>query len=28
MTGPELEAFVHQQVADYRKLADEFGLLR
>lgn len=28
MTGPELETFVHQQVADYRKLADEFGLLR
>jgi putative tricarboxylic transport membrane protein len=28
MTGQELETFVHQQVADYRKLADEFGLLR
>ena len=28
MTGQKLETFVHQQVADYRKLADEFGLLR
>lgn len=28
MTGQELETFVHQQVAEYRKLADEFGLLR
>jgi putative tricarboxylic transport membrane protein len=26
MTGPELDAYVKKQVADYRKLADEFGL--
>jgi putative tricarboxylic transport membrane protein len=28
MTGPQLDAFVKKHVADYRKLAHEFGLMR
>jgi putative tricarboxylic transport membrane protein len=28
MTGPQLDAFVKKHVADYRKLAHEFGLVR
>lgn len=28
MTGAELDAYVKQQVASYKKLADEFGLVR
>jgi putative tricarboxylic transport membrane protein len=28
MTGAELDAYIKRQVADYKKLADEFGLVR
>jgi putative tricarboxylic transport membrane protein len=28
MTGAELDAYVKKQVAGYKKLADEFGLVR
>jgi putative tricarboxylic transport membrane protein len=28
LTGPELDAFVKKQVGEYRKQAEEFGLVK